>query len=289
MITDKFIEIGSQHQMCEDYIISGDNYIILADGCSSSDHSEMGARFLCYMAKEFMKRYGVEPLESGFAERMGTWIIHNAEVLIRQLGLKKTSLDSTLIVAYEKDGIIFAHMFGDGCIVIEPIEDVFTHKIFSVDYKAGSKSMPFYLRYLIDRDGHKLYHDAKVTKTVFKSALYENDKPCHKEPQEYAYDEPITFAFPVTEYKSISITSDGLSTFLKPAPDETGNKIMKVEEMVPFMFNFESSAGVFLQREMNICKRQLKKIGLEFDHFDDLSIGTFHMEETPNDKNSETE
>jgi hypothetical protein len=280
--------------MCEDYIISGDNYIILADGCSSSEHSEMGARFLCYMAKEFMKRYGVSPLESGFAERMGIWVIHNAEMLIRQLGLKKTSLDATLIVAYEKHDAICIHMFGDGCVILEPIQGAIKHEIFDVEYKAGPRSMPFYLRYYIDQEGHSLYHSAKVVKTLYKTALYdpglyEIHEPSQRIPEEIAYDEINSFMLPINEYKSISITSDGLSTFLRPVADETGNKIMKVEAIVPSMFTFKSASGVFLQRQINIYKRKLKKDGLLFDHFDDLSIGTFHMEETPNAKESETE
>jgi hypothetical protein len=119
MKIDTFIEIGSQHQMCEDYIISGDNYIFLADGCSASDHSEMGARFLCYMAKQFMEMYPTYPMEAGFPEKMGTWIIHNAEVLSRHLGLDKTSLDATLITAYVDDTYVYINMFGDGCLVLK--------------------------------------------------------------------------------------------------------------------------------------------------------------------------
>ena len=60
--TDTFIEIGSQHKVCEDYIIAKDNYIILADGCSRSENSDMGARILCYMAQQFQINQGTSRL-----------------------------------------------------------------------------------------------------------------------------------------------------------------------------------------------------------------------------------
>lgn len=287
MKTDTFIEIGSQHQICEDYIISGDNYIILADGCSSSDHSEMGARFLCYMTREFMKTYVMESMVQGFTERMGSWIIHNAEVLIRQLGLKKTALDATLIASYVKDDWIHIHMFGDGCVILQTIYG--DYEIYSVDFKAGTKSMPYYLRYLIDREGHKIYHDLAVEKTITKTLISKHGEVFKNDPVQNAYDHVESWHLPIEIFKSVSICSDGIETFLLPKPDETGNKIMNVEDMIPSIFDFKSSTGVFLQRQINICKRIMKKNGLSFDHFDDLSIGTFLTEVSSDAKDSNPE
>ena len=282
MITDTFIEIGSQHQMCEDYIISGPNYIILADGCSGSKHSEMGARFLCYMARMFMVQYGVGNYgDHTYPQRLGNWVIHNAEMLTRQLGLDKSSLDATLIVAYQKDDFLAVHMFGDGHIVLNTIYDP-EYEIYSVDYKAGQRSMPYYLRYLIDKEGHELYHEKKVSKMIYKDQISFGEFLGESDPVERAYDEPESWYFNVQAYRSISICSDGLGTFLRSNPEESGNKIMNAYEMVPSIFNFKSNNGVFLQREINICKRQRKKAGLKFEHFDDLSIGTFLREDAFN-------
>ena len=278
---DTFIEIGSQHQMCEDYIISGHNHIILADGCSSSDHSEMGARFLCYMAREFLKGHGVYPHDSHFRTAMPEWIIYNAENLVRQLGLSQTSLDATLIVSYIYQDRIYIHMYGDGCIVLHTGDDEFT--VFEVDYKAGPKSMPYYLRYMLDMKGKKSYHDAKVAKTL-KTFRIMKEEVGEMKTEEMAYDHACEFSFPVSDYRSISITSDGLSTFLKAKADPDGNKIMTASDMVPFIFDFKTSAGVFLQRQMNICKRQMKKVDMPFEHFDDLSIGTYLIEDQSNDE-----
>lgn len=288
MKIDTFSEIGSQHTICEDYIISGNNYIILADGCSSSEHSEMGARFLCYMARMYMKIHGVEGLQdTNYSTKLGSWVIHNAEMLVRQLGLRRTCLDATLVIAYIKDEYVHVHMFGDGYLVLKTAWGDF--EIYCIDFKAGSKSMPYYLRYLVDEEGHHKYHEAKVTKTTSKIVIPKYSKDIKFEEKESAYDNIGSWHLPIACFKSISICSDGLGTFLKPKPDENGNKIMNVEDMISSMFDFKNSAGVFLQREINIYKRQLKKVDLKFEHFDDLSIGTFLMEEDPNDKDSKTE
>ena len=113
--TDTFLKIGKTHQVCEDYIITGDSpvkYNILSDGCSSSKDTEMGARILCHLAKQFLlyrkDDYRFPALDY---DEMGSWIIHNAELAARQLGLKKSCLDATLIIAYEYDGKYHIYMY----------------------------------------------------------------------------------------------------------------------------------------------------------------------------------
>jgi hypothetical protein len=277
-LTDTFIEIGSQHKICEDYIIGRPAYIILADGCSSSENSEMGARFLCYMAKQFIKIYGPTEL----TETMGRWIIYNAETLSRNLGLPKTCLDATLIISYVKNGFIHIHMFGDGFLVL--CKEIPEYEIYCIDYKAGSRSMPYYLRYLVDEESSKIYHNQKVVKTLRRTAIYENGQLGYAIPEEFAYDHFEYFKFGINDFKSISICSDGLGSFLTSKPNETGNKIVKVEDIVPKIFNFSGSNGVFLQRQMNIFNRSNKKSENPLNHYDDLSIGTYLMEEEPNAK-----
>ena len=144
--TDIFIEIGSQHKVCEDYIISGmepEPYIILADGCSSSNDTEMGARILCHLAKQYL-RYRSDDLHNIDHKKMGRWIIHNAEMAARQMGLKVSCLDATLIVSFFIDGEVKIFMYGDGVVVIKSGNDI---EYFKIDF---SSNAPYYLSYLID-------------------------------------------------------------------------------------------------------------------------------------------
>ncbi len=78
---DTFLKIGDQHKICEDYIIQGTDQVpllILSDGCSSSDNTEMGARILCYLAKQYLF-YRAGYLHDLDYYQMGLWVIHNAE------------------------------------------------------------------------------------------------------------------------------------------------------------------------------------------------------------------
>ncbi|MCK5606305.1 protein phosphatase 2C domain-containing protein [Candidatus Pacearchaeota archaeon] len=273
--SDTFIEIGSQHKVCEDYILSGDNYIILADGCSSSKNSEMGARILCYMAQQFLKyRHLKLGDEDDFAHRMGLWVIHNAEMTARHLGIKRSCLDATLVVGIRSVDNIYVFMYGDGYIITQ---DKFGNiRIRWVEY---TKNMPFYLRYMIDEDGLLSYHDEKITKT----RLIDYENTAHVDRIEVAYDQIGIHAFSLDTYKSVSICSDGVGSFLDPDAEPNSNKIIEVRNLIPEMLGFKTTAGTFLQRRMNKFSKTMKRKGIE--HFDDLSMGTFLMEEQDDGQN----
>ena len=278
--TDTFIEIGSQHKVCEDYIIAKDNYIILADGCSRSENSDMGARILCYMAQQFMNYHSMKPYVPGFHDQLGLWIIHNAEVTARHLGLKSTSLDATLLIAYQLEDHIHIHMFGDGCILLQlnTMEIFSMYEIYSIDF---DKNMPFYLRYLIDEDGKANYHKQKISqylkcKSVFRKD--DNEVTDRGVLDETAYDNPTHFQYPISNFKSISICSDGIASFLDPDASPNSNKLIEIPSFIHEILGFKVTTGEFLKRRMNKYSKQLKKAGVE--HYDDLSIGTFLIEES---------
>ncbi len=269
---DTFIEIGSQHKVCEDYILSGDNYIILADGCSSSKNSEMGARILCYMAQQYLK-YNILGYdnEADLAARMGSWVIHNAEMTARHMGLKKNCLDATLIIANKVDNYIYISMFGDGYIVTQ---DNFNHH--GVTWIEYTKNMPFYLRYLIDKEDFLSYHKEKIVKTRHHEIHTPTGEKAY-DILEQAYDLPGLFRYDLNFYKTISIFSDGLGSFIDPDAGPNSNKLIEVYTLMPEMLGFKTTAGEFLKRRMNRNSKTLKRQGIE--HFDDLSMGTFLMEE----------
>lgn len=281
--SDTFIEIGSQHKVCEDYILSGDNYIILADGCSSSKNSEMGARILCYMAQQFLKYHNlVDKDEENFAASMGIWVIHNAEMTARHMGLKKNCLDATLVIAYKVSHLIYVIMYGDGYVVTQN-----TSGHLSVRWIEYTKNMPFYLRYLIDQDDLLTYHAEKIVKKHFHQLHSPTGSISGEDPfgEELAYDKPGIFVFDTNLHKTISIFSDGLGSFLDPDADPNSNKLIKVHTLLPDMLGFKTTAGTFLQRRMNKFSRTMKREGIE--HFDDLSMGTFLIEEQNDVQNGE--
>ena len=58
MNADYYIEKGQSHDFCEDFALAGkigeSAYAILSDGCSSSEHVDLGARLLVHAAKDGM-------------------------------------------------------------------------------------------------------------------------------------------------------------------------------------------------------------------------------------------
>jgi hypothetical protein len=261
--TDIFIEIGSQHKVCEDYIISGmepEPYIILADGCSSSNDTEMGARILCHLAKQYL-RYRSDDLHNIDHKKMGRWIIPNAEMAARQMGLKVSCLDATLIVSFFIDGEVKIFMYGDGVVVIKSGNDI---EYFKIDF---SSNAPYYLSYLIDDHRHELYHQMR-NDLIITTHYNNNFNPLISN---YAYDFPIEFTRTATEFDVVFISSDGLTSFIDDNP--TARTSHPIEEIIgPFM-EFKGTKGEYLKRRMKNALKKLGEIGIV--HFDDLSIGSY--------------
>lgn len=258
---DNFLEIGASHKICEDYIISGDDpvpYIILSDGCSTANNSEMGSRILCHLAKQYLK-YRQDDLDNIDYWKLGTWVIHNAELIARQLGLSSSCLTATLTVAYYIDNQIRIMMYGDGSIITVDTDG--TIHVTSVEYKNNS---PYYLVYLIDQGRGDMYQKNNPTKYI---------NYIHGDTEPYIVDQlyktPTDIKIPM-EFLTL-ITSDGIDSFLKKEGNST--QYLNSKEIIPLCIAFKSTKGKFLKRRLN--KQMLEFTKANISHFDDLSIGAF--------------
>jgi serine/threonine protein phosphatase PrpC len=260
--TDTFIEIGSNHQICEDYIISGNdlhtNYIILSDGCSTAKNSEMGARLLTYLAKQYLKYHNHISLEQKDANVMGQWIIHNAEMTMRQLGLERSCLDATLIISYVYKKLIHIYMYGDGVIVMKDRSGEI--KIVTVDY---TQNTPYYLSYLIDEKCDQLYYKKKIQKKITHALKVPGSSFDLIE----AYDKPYYHAINMDIYPCVFVCSDGIKSFVED------NKIMDPYDYIYNFMNYKNTNGEFLKRRMKRALLDLSSDNIK--HFDDLSIGAY--------------
>ena len=263
--TDTFLKIGKAHQVCEDYIISGNDpikYVILSDGCSSSKNTEMGARILCHLAKQYLlyrrDDYRFPNLDY---DEMGAWIIHNAELTARQLGLTRSCLDATLVISYEVDGRIYVYMYGDGVVVTQSPDGVVA--IMEIEF---SQNAPFYLSYKIDPERMDLFHkmgQSLIIKSSFDEILNQND---------YAYDYKTKFIYETHLFSKILICSDGMSSFIKG--------VTRVEiplNIAKEFLAYKSTKGEFLKRRLKRALKIFEASGLY--HMDDLSVGAFLYEE----------
>lgn len=262
MNTDTFIEIGKQHKVCEDYIISGVKpvpFIILSDGCSSSKNTEMGARILCYMGKQYLQ-YRKSELDNLDYRKMGNWIIHNAEMSARQLGLDTTSLDATLIVSFLLNDMLNIYVYGDGCVVLRNDMDTV---IKTIEF---SDNAPYYLSYLIDDYRFGLYRERKPHRIIQSEystgEVYRNGE---------AFDDSMAIELNINNYDSVLITSDGLQSFIVEDPNI--QRPAKPFEIIDGFLSFKNTKGEFLKRRMKRHMSDLQKFGI--GHYDDLSVGAY--------------
>lgn len=275
MNLDTFLKIGSQHSVCEDYVLSGEygalKYIILSDGCSSSPNTEMGARILCYLARQYI-RYRFEQNSESSLDYYdtGNWIIYNAEMAARQLGLPRTCLDATLLISFvdfsQPIPSVNIFIYGDGFVVLVPKDGPL--EMYEIEF--APDNMPFYLSYNIDPERFEMYHKKKVSKFLSKSTKSEQIFK-----NEFAYDANSQFQFFIDNYKTILLFSDGLKSFIKQDP--TNREILNPLDIIEGLISFKNIKGKFLQRRVSKALKSLAENNIV--HYDDLSIGAYINEE----------
>jgi len=259
--TDVYIDRGTTHSICEDYIISGNKpypYVILSDGCSSSKNTDMGSRILCYLARQYFSyQHDNYQFPNLNYDEMGLYIIHNAEVVAKQMGLHRSCLNATLIIAYVYEGKYYIYTYGDGTFVFQDKSGALTVTEFEF-----TKNAPYYLGYKIDSGAMNAYHDLKqdlIIKSNINGVASQN---------EYAYDFKNLIVLNCDEFPRILLCSDGLSSFIH-------NKINPVDPLIigkEFLL-YKSTKGEFLKRRIKRALKNYNKDNIE--HFDDLAVGAF--------------
>ena len=252
--TDKFIKTGKSHFICQDYILTNSHpkYIILADGCSNVEDSDVGARILCLAAAKYLKDY---KLFLGALDyiNMGQQIIYNAGIAARVVSIPTSCLAATLMIAYYHEGYIYVVVYGDGNIVLLDNNDKLY--FYEISY---SENRPFYLSYYLFPGNYKLYKETN-TEQFIRSEDRTN---------KIEFNLPFQNRFKVDQYKVISIASDGISSWSPP---------FDLMEIFKNCVYYKNINGSFLQRRMIRFISTLEKSGN--NHLDDISIGAFYMEE----------
>lgn len=248
---DHFLKIGSAHEVCQDYVISGTDpvpHVILADGCSSSEETDTGARLLAHSARVWLRVAGPAFGTEDYA-RIGSAIAAHANGIAGPMGLSRNALDATLMVAYLSGDMIVVHVFGDGFIV--SVDNMGDCRVTGISFSGNA---PYYPSYLLDPGRDRAYRSQNHTKSVGTKTL--------------PPDGPVSLTFSVRNHPVILIASDGMDSFV----DKLGNKTDAVS-VARRLTRFKSLKGSFLKRRAKRAVRNYEKDGIS--HYDDVSVGAF--------------
>lgn len=259
MYFDKFSQIGSSHCENEDFAVIGDEnnpFIIVCDGCSSSENTSTGSRIIALCAAEILRCY-----PWGKIEDVGKHAILKADYVISSLGgASKVSLDSTLIIAMVRSDTVEVCMWGDGSVYGKNGNERLNT---SIEY---SNEMPFYLSYGIDRERlahYKSLVDSGEIKKTSNDSLWGKSEEVTMEPWQTSYD--------LNSLEYLLISTDGVESFISKDNEPIQQRLIDKDVTV-----FKRTNGEFIGRRMKRMMKEHKKIGI--NHYDDLTIAGISFE-----------
>jgi len=282
--------MGITHDVCQDYALSGTNKIVVADGCSGSQLSDIGSRVLSITA--INKIAQIDDLHQFDASEC----ILLARPSAKMLDLPDTCLDATLLGAAGWENCLQAFCYGDGTIAIKTKNG----DIVVIDV-AYTDSHPFYINYLHDRTGRhpywlKHHNQKKITLSIIREngevqSIEDDCSGITRISANGGIGIGIVRIFP---YKTIvdivqdnidkasesiswiAIMSDGVHSFYEPIITETSkqNKPISYFEILKELLTFKNYKGKFVQRRLNRFIKNCDK--KNWHNADDVSLAAIY-------------
>ncbi len=253
MNTDSAFWIGSTHRVCQDYAVTGHTegaaHAILADGCSGSPDTDIGARLLA-SAERFLPA--------------GEGAIVAAAACTAHLGLPQTCLDATLLTITAADGTFTARCHGDGVVAVGRHDG--TIEAFVVSFAA---SYPRYLSYTLDAARLRQWQaQPGNTKTVTRWRLGTGSPP-ETHPSDRACEE---WTGSLADCRFVAVLSDGVQSFTQSVTTDTSRTTQPVPvgDVLELLLAFKSGLGQFVQRRVRAFHKECAARG--WTHADDISL-----------------
>jgi len=278
MNSDHYFYIGKTHQVCEDYATSGtvgdETFGIVCDGCSSSKHTDFGARLLARAAQSFIHRLR----EDIFPEL----VINKAATQAKALDLPQECLDSTLLVTACNDRTFFARMIGDGCVIVKEKSGRFI--VYTADYPGNA---PYYLNYLTSKSRNEAFSEGwneYVGSYKYSPGfIVDGDNVTPMDSLRIACDpqgEWLELEIEKDDVEFIAIMSDGVESFEGKIATESSITTQKVEclDVIKELIAFKGVKGQFVKRRAANALKKFSKDNCV--HNDDVSIAVVYNDES---------
>lgn len=271
MAADAFFRMGSSHQVCQDYAVSGESdgrpYAVVSDGCSSSPDTDFGARFL---VRATQRRIG--SIANGYFLDATIAIVSDAMAMARQADLSRRAIDATLLCASFDGHLVRVGQTGDGVVAARRRDGSFVYHETSFDQGA-----PYYLSYLLNDADWALYRRMVGWKTLTSRDNVVGQGWAASRHATTTIDEmrPVqSFRFGVEEFDVVLLLSDGCQSFTK------GVEPVPLESVLEQVFALKSLTGEFLTRR---CGAFLQRFCVQNDwkHHDDFSVAGIYLGDAP--------
>lgn len=271
---DSFFTMGKQHFVCEDYVFTSTDAkaAFLSDGCSSSPHTDLGARLLCLCGAETLikdhKQYPTGSRSSYISLGLDT-IIKASNLLSSFSEIPKEALDATLITAsVNKDNQVLIYTYGDGNVALK-----FKDTPLIVNNYSFLGNAPYYLNYDLgdNLSRLKVYHETMSESNALKhiEAVGEDIRIVERE-----YNSPNIIHIEDTEnLEMVAIMSDGVESF----SSVNTRMYIPIYEVIAELLDFKTTMGEFVKRRSRAVVKKYAKD--QIYHNDDLSIAVMLFEE----------
>ncbi|TDI48201.1 MAG: hypothetical protein E2P02_01580 [Acidobacteria bacterium] len=255
--------IGASHTVCEDYALAGElddgrPFAIVADGCSSSAGTDVGARILARIARHSLE------LNDGQLDM--AWVIRRAAACATLLNLGPTALDATLMVATMDGGQAKVLVAGDGAVAARRCDG-------SVEtWELDCDGAPGYPSYALHPARLQAYLDQAGARTVVhRLGGYPLDRSESRlrppEPHSWSTgDEHFLWSLELDpgRYDSVVLLSDGATSFTDAKGQAVSLQVIAEEVLA-----VRSGCGAYLLRRVRRFLKGAAKRG--FRHHDDLA------------------
>lgn len=249
---DSIFSIGKEHKVCEDYVIVDNEkipMIIVSDGCSSSDFSDIGARLLSFNAYKFINEHFLSLIEN---KEHVKEIFQQTFLYNKAISLGEKSLDCTLLFAFIYKEQLHYFVVGDG--IINYRQNGITNTL-NFSFKDEKVFYGNYFNNISRMNGYKnedLY--LKIEKIT-------DDETTSEETKDYIYYGSLDLEG--LEYFFLS--SDGLLSC-------NSDSVISKKIFFEFLY-FKNLKGEFLQRRYKNWQKNNNKEGI--NHSDDIGIAGF--------------
>lgn len=294
MNIDCYFARGKTHLVCQDYALAmkvpvpGASepvpevpFVVLSDGCSSSPHTDLGARLLCLNALRFLEYGWTGEWEQEEVIDRTMWAsVVNAVPVHRVKGPPLDSpscLDATLLMAAPHEYSIRVVVAGDG-VVCARRRDSQVIDTYRISFNGNAPGYPSYqlstTRFQTYLAGHGLRTVEHFVGRELAEAL-EEQMECNGYE---AFETIWTHDFPQEEYDLVVLFSDGVESFQR---EEIPGRFVPVDmfDVLDHLLALKNFKGQFAVRRM---RRFLSKFCQKnkWHHNDDLAMAAIYLGES---------